>query len=210
VNFQVSLGKQVVIPTSGVLQSGTRQIVFVDRGAGYLEPRQVQLGPRAGEEFIVLRGLKPGERIVSSANFLVDSESQLQAAIGSFIPPPPGAGAAAAMNGSTGQAAVQVEITTNPSPPHKGTNLYRVQIKAADGSAVTGASVSVRSYMPAMSEMGMAAMNVMTQLNEKGNGVYEGQTKLESGGTWQITVTATQNGAVVAVKQLTLIVEGRM
>ena len=56
----------------------------------------------------------------------------------------------------------------------------------------------------------MAAMNVMTQLNEKGNGVYEGQTKLESGGTWQITVTATQNGAVVAVKQLTLIVEGRM
>jgi len=210
VNFQVSLGKQVVIPTSGVLQSGTRQIVFVDRGAGYLEPRQVQLGPRAGEEFIVLRGLKPGERIVSSANFLVDSESQLQAAIGSFIPPPPGAGAAAAMNGSTGQAAVQVEITTNPSPPHKGTNLYRVQIKAADGSAVTGASVSVRSYMPAMSEMGMAAMNVMTQLNEKGNGVYEGQTKLESGGTWQITVTAAQNGAVVAVKQLTLIVEGRM
>jgi Cu(I)/Ag(I) efflux system membrane fusion protein/cobalt-zinc-cadmium efflux system membrane fusion protein len=209
-NLQVPLGKQLVIPASGVLQSGTRQIVFVDRGGGYLEPRQVELGARAGEEYIVLSGLKPGERIVTSANFLVDSESQLQAAIGSFVPPPPGAGAAAAMNGQTGQAAVQVEMTTDPSPPHKGTNLYRVQLKSADGSAVTGASVSVRSYMGAMPEMGMAAMNVVTQLSEKGNGVYEGQEKLESGGTWQITVTATKNGAAIAVKQLTLIAKGGM
>src|SRR5208283_1518812 len=89
VNLQVPLGKQLVIPASGVLQSGTRQIVFVDRGAGYLEPRQIQLGSRAGEDYIVLSGLKPGERIVTSANFLVDSESQLQAAIGSFTPLPP-------------------------------------------------------------------------------------------------------------------------
>jgi membrane fusion protein, copper/silver efflux system len=210
VNLQVPLGKQLVIPASGVLQSGTRQIVFVDRGGGYLEPRQVQLGQRAGEEYIVLGGLKSGERIVTSANFLVDSESQLQAAIGSFVPPPPGAGAAAAMNGPTGQPAVQVEMTTDPSPPHKGTNLYRVELKAADGSAVTGAFVSVRSYMPGMPEMGMAAMNVVTQLSEKGNGIYEGQAKLESGGTWQVTVTATKNGVAVAVKQLTLVAEGGM
>lgn len=210
VNLQVPLGKQLVIPSSGVLQSGTRQIVFVDRGAGYLEPREVQLGQRAADEFIVLSGLKPGERIVTSANFLVDSESQLQAAIGSFVPPPPGAGAAAAINGPASQAAAQVELTTDPSPPRKGTNLYRVQVKGADGSPVIGASVSVRSYMPAMSEMGMPAMNVITQLNEKGGGIYEGQAKFDSGGTWQITVTATKNGAAVAVKQLTLVAEGGM
>lgn len=211
VSLQVPLGKQLVIPSSGVLQSGTRQIVFVDRGAGYLEPREVQLGQRAGDEFIVLSGLKEGERIVTSANFLVDSESQLQAAIGSFVPPPPGAGAAAAMSAPTSsQPAAQVELTTNPSPPRKGTNLYRVQIKSADGSLVTGATVSVRSYMAAMPEMGMAAMNVVTQLSEKGGGIYEGQMKLDSGGTWQVTVTATKNGAAVAVKQTTLIVEGGM
>src|SRR6516165_1701415 len=99
VNLQVPLGEQLVIPASGVLQSGTRQIVFVDRGAGHLEPREVQLGQRAGDEYIVLNGLKPGEHVVTSANFLVDSESQLQAAIGSFVPPPPGAGAAATVNG---------------------------------------------------------------------------------------------------------------
>ena len=209
VNLQVPLGKQLVIPASGVLQSGTRQIVFVDRGSGYLEPRQIQLGPRAGEEYIVLSGLKPGERIVTSANFLVDSESQLQAAIGSFLPLPP-SGGAAGTSAPTPQAAAQIEFTTDPSPAHKGTNLYRVQIKGPDGSAVTGATVAVRSYMPGMPEMGMATMNVLTQLNEKGNGVYEGQPKLESGGTWQITVTATKNGAAVASKQLTLIAEGGM
>jgi Cu(I)/Ag(I) efflux system membrane fusion protein/cobalt-zinc-cadmium efflux system membrane fusion protein len=210
VNLQVPLGQQLVIPAGGVLQSGTRQIVFVDRGAGYLEPRQVQLGTRAGEEYIVLSGLKAGERIVTSANFLVDSESQLQAAIGTFIPPPPGAGEAAAMNGPAPQAAVQIEFTTDPAPPHKGTNMYRVHLKGPDGTPVTGATVSVRSYMAAMPEMGMAAMNVPTQLTEKGNGVYEGQTKLESGGTWQITVTATKNGAAIATKQLTQIAEGGM
>lgn len=210
VNLQVTLGRQLVIPASGVLQSGTRQIVFVDRGAGYLEPREVQLGQRAEDEFIVLRGLKPGERIVTSANFLVDSESQLQAAIGSFVPPPPGAGAAAAMNNPGSQPAAQIEITTDPSPPHKGTNLYRVQVKGADGSPVTGAIVSVRSYMPGMPEMGMAATSVVTQLSERGNGIYEGQARLESGGTWQITVTASKNGAAVAVKQLSLIAEGGM
>jgi membrane fusion protein, copper/silver efflux system len=209
VNLQVPLGQQLVIPASGVLQSGTRQIVFVDRGAGYLEPRQVQLGQRAGEEYIVLNGLKPGERIVTSANFLVDSESQLQAAIGSFAPPPPTAGAAGT-SGQPTQAAAQIEFSTDPSPVRKGANVYRVQLKNPDGIPLTGATVSVRSYMPGMREMGMAAMNAVTQLNEKGNGLYEGETKLESSGTWQITVTATKNGVLVATKQLTLLAQGGM
>ena len=86
--------------------------------------------------------------------------------------------------------------------------MYRVQVKGPDGNGLTDATVSVRSYMPGMAEMGMAAMNIVTQLNEKGNGVFEGQAKLERGGKWQITVTATRNGGALAVKQLTLNVEG--
>jgi RND family efflux transporter MFP subunit len=206
--LQVPLGNQLVIPVSGVLQSGTRQIVFVDRGAGYLEPRDVQLGPQAGDHYIVLEGLKAGERIVTSANFLIDSESQLQAAIGSFAPPPPGAGAAAAMNSPATLTPTQVEFSTEPSTPHKGTNLYRVKLTGADGAPVTGAQVSVRSYMPGMPQMGMAAMNVVTPLSEKGGGSYEAQVSLDSGGTWQLTVTAIKNGAVLATKQLSLNAEG--
>jgi Cu(I)/Ag(I) efflux system membrane fusion protein/cobalt-zinc-cadmium efflux system membrane fusion protein len=208
VSLDVNLGKQLAIPVSGVLQSGSRQIVFVDRGSGYLEPRQVQLGPQANDEYIVLKGLRAGERIVISANFLIDSESQLQAAIGSYAPPPPGAGPAAAMNSSNVQSAAQIEFSTEPATPRKGTNLYHVKVTASDGSPVTGAQISVRSSMPAMPAMGMAAMNVVTPLAEKGNGVYEGQVTLDSGGTWKITVTAVKSGAVLATKQLSLQAQG--
>ena len=64
----------------------------MNRGDGNLEPREVMTGTRVGDEFIVTKGLKPNESIVTSANFLIDSESQLQAASGSYVPPPPGAG----------------------------------------------------------------------------------------------------------------------
>jgi RND family efflux transporter MFP subunit len=210
VSMDVSLGKQLVIPVGGVLQSGSRQIVFVDRGSGYLEPRQVQLGSQANDEYVVLKGLQAGERIVTSANFLIDSESQLQAAIGSYAPPPPGAGAAAAMNPSTVQSAAQIEFSTEPAESRKGTNLYRVRVTTSDGAPVTGAQISVRSYMAAMPEMGMAAMNVVTPLVGKGNGVYEGQVTLDSGGTWKLTITALKNGAALATKQLSLQVQGGM
>ena len=210
VSLDVNMGKQLTIPVGGVLQSGSRQIVFVDRGSGYLEPREVQLGPQANEEYVVLKGLKAGERIVTSANFLIDSESQLQAAIGSYVPPPPGAGGAAAMNPSAPQPSAQIEFSTQPATPHKGANLYRVKLTASDGSPLTGAQISVRSYMASMPEMGMAAMNVVTPLAEKANGIYEGQVTLESGGTWKITVTATKNGAALATKQLSLQAEGGM
>jgi Cu(I)/Ag(I) efflux system membrane fusion protein/cobalt-zinc-cadmium efflux system membrane fusion protein len=208
VTLQVPLGSQLVIPVSGVLQSGTRQIVFVDRGAGNLEPRDVQLGPQAGEQFIVLKGLKAGERIVTSANFLIDSESQLQAAIGSFAPPSPEAGAASAMSSSAAQATTQVQFSAEPAAPRKGTNLYRVKLTSADGTPVTGAQVSVRSYLPGMPEMGMAAVNVVTSLSEKGGGIYEGQANLESDGTWRLTVTAIKGGVVLLTKQLSPNAEG--
>jgi RND family efflux transporter MFP subunit len=210
VTLQVPLGNQLVVPVSGVLQSGTRQIVFVDRGAGYLEPREVQVGTQAGDQYIILKGLKAGERIVTSANFLVDSESQLQAAIGSFTPPPPGAGAAAAMNAPSAQSAAQIEFSTEPLTPHKGNNKYRAKVTGADGNPFTGAQVSVRSYMPAMPAMGMAAMNVVTPLSEKGGGVYESQVNLDTGGTWQITITVTKNGSAVATKKLSINAEGGM
>src|SRR5207302_4922260 len=137
----------------------THNIAFVDHGQGYLEPREVELGARLEDKFVVMKGLQAGERIVSSANFLVDAESQLQAALGSFAPPPPGAGAAAAMNTS---AATSVDLTTDPSPPHKGANTLRVKLTAADGKPITGAHVTVTFFMPAMPAMGMAAMRIAT------------------------------------------------
>ena len=210
INLEVNLGKQLTIPASGVLQSGTRQIVFVDRGGGYLEPREVQLGPQTNEEYIVLKGLQGGERIVTSANFLIDSESQLQAAIGSYAAPPPAATSAEPMNNPGAQPTAQIDFSTDPQTPRKGANLYRVRLSAADGSPIAGAQVTVRGYLPAMPAMGMAALNVVTALTEKGNGIYEGQATLESGGTWKLTITALKNGAVLATKQLSFQAQGGM
>jgi len=209
VSLNVSLGRHIAIPASGVFHTGTRSIVFIDHGSGYLAPQDVTLGPRAGDEYAVLKGLKPGDRVVTSANFLIDSESQLQAAMGSFTPPPPGAGLAAAMNqGNSPQA--NVEFTTSPSPPSKGQNTVRVKLTGADGQPVAGAQVKIRFFMPAMPAMGMSAMQSVFTLTDRGGGFYEGSGQLQSGGTWQVTVIAQKNGQTVATKQLSVNAEGGM
>jgi len=206
VGLKVALGKQLIIPAGGVLQSGTREIVFVSRGDGYLEPREVQLGARAGDHFIVSKGLKEGEQIVTSANFLIDSESQLQAALGSFVPPPPGAGSAGAMNAPQ----ANVELSTDPTPPLRGSNIIRVRLVDSSGAPISGAEISVMFYMPAMPAMGMAAMRTTFPLSDKGNGLYEGPAQLESGGTWQVTIVAKKNGQTVASKQMSVNATGGM
>ena len=208
VSIAAPLGRQLVIPSSGILQAGTRQIAFIDHGQGYLEPREVEVGPRIDDRVVVLKGLRAGEHIVSSANFLVDSEAQLQAAIGSFAPPPPGAGAATAMNAPTQQVAI--DVTTEPSPPRKGSNIVRVKLTGADGSPLAGAQVTATFFMPAMPAMGMAAMRATSALNEKGGGSYEGSLQLDSGGTWQVTVTAQRNGQTIATKQFSVNATGGM
>jgi Cu(I)/Ag(I) efflux system membrane fusion protein len=70
-----------------VLDTGTRQTVLVDRGDGRFEPRAVKLGARAGGYVTVLEGLRDGERVVSGANFLIDAESNLRAALQAFTAP---------------------------------------------------------------------------------------------------------------------------
>jgi RND family efflux transporter MFP subunit len=208
VSIAVPRGRQLVIPASGVLHSGTGQIAFIDHGDGYLEPREIEVGPRLDDHVVVLTGLKLGERIVSSANFLVDSESQLQAAIGSFTPPPPGAGVAAAMNGPAER--VTIDFSTDPSPPHKGANSIRVKLAGPGGKPFAGAEVTATFFMAAMPAMGMAAVRSAATLREKSNGVYEGSLDLETGGTWQVTVVVKRSGQTIGSRQLSVSATGGM
>src|SRR5258708_6060726 len=209
VRLRRPLGRLLVVPGSAVFHSGTRNLVFVYRGEGNIEPREVELGSRVGDQQIIAKGVREGEQIVVSANFLIDSEAQLQAAAGAFTPPPPGAGAAAAMNPPAEKQAT-VEVTTEPSPPHKGSNTVRVKLTSGDGKPITGAQVTVTFFMPAMQEMGMAAMKTVVHASDTVGGRYEGDGDLGSGGTWQVTVTATQNGQVIVSKHLTLNATGGM
>ncbi len=80
VTFRVDSAAALTVPAGAVLESGDRNTVFVDHGDGYLEPREVTIGEQRGDRIAILKGLKAGERIVTSGNFLIDSESQLKAA----------------------------------------------------------------------------------------------------------------------------------
>ena len=81
VRLQTGGARRLVVPASAVLNSGQRQVVFVDRGNGYFEPREVKIGEQTDVGIVILSGLTAGERIVTSGNFLIDSESQLKSAM---------------------------------------------------------------------------------------------------------------------------------
>ncbi len=78
--IHASLGRSLAIPEAAVLRSGERAYAFRDEGDGRLMPVEIKIGARAGEFFQLLEGLQEGDAVVTSANFLVDSESQLRAA----------------------------------------------------------------------------------------------------------------------------------
>jgi RND family efflux transporter MFP subunit len=209
VRAKLPMGRQLVVPASAAFHSGTKNLLFVYKGEGSIEPREVELGPQVGDELVITKGIRGQEQIVTSANFLIDSEAQLQAAAGAFVPPPPGAGQAASMNAPAQQQA-NVELTTDPDPPHKGNNTVRLKLTGQDGKPIVGANVTVTFFMAAMPAMGMASMKTVINASDKGGGMYEGKGDLGSGGTWQVTIWAQQNGQAIANKQLTLNVTGGM
>jgi RND family efflux transporter MFP subunit len=80
----MDMGQALTVPVSAVMPTGTRNVVFVDKGEGKLEPRIVELGTKYGDIYEVKSGLKENERVVASANFLIDAESKVQGALKGF------------------------------------------------------------------------------------------------------------------------------
>lgn len=81
VQLDIDYGVQTLVPSEAVLNSGMRQVVFIARPDGYFEPREIKVGDQFDGQYAVLAGLKPGEKIVASGNFLIDSESRLGTAM---------------------------------------------------------------------------------------------------------------------------------
>ena len=82
VALKIPLGARLAVPRDAIIESGERQLIFIHHGGGKLEWRSVTLGVSAGDWVEVAEGLKEGDHIITSANFLIDSESQLKAAVG--------------------------------------------------------------------------------------------------------------------------------
>lgn len=88
VKIRIPLGEKLAVPEDAVLDTGEHQIVFVVKGQGHFEPRAVQLGREAQGYYEVLSGLEAGEEVVTSANFLIDSESRFRSALAAFVAKP--------------------------------------------------------------------------------------------------------------------------
>jgi membrane fusion protein, copper/silver efflux system len=84
VELSLDLGEGLAVPVPAVLPTGEHNIIFVDKGGGKLEPRFIELGRQYGGFYAVQSGVKEGERVVTSANFLIDAEAQVQGALRSF------------------------------------------------------------------------------------------------------------------------------
>ena len=82
VEIKVHLGSKLAVPEGAIIDTGIRQMAVIDKGNGYFEPREVKVGSKVEGYYEVIKGLKAGERVVTSAGFLIDSESKLKEAMG--------------------------------------------------------------------------------------------------------------------------------
>ncbi len=195
ITMAVSIGRQLLVPQDAVMNTGTEQYVFIDKGNGYVQPRQVKVSADSGEKVGIQEGLKSGERVVTGANFLIDSESRLKGAFAGMGTP------SQAPQGGTASQSVSVDVL-DPKTAKTGMNSIRLLVKDAAGKPITGAQVDVGLFMPKMGSM--APMSSKATLVEAGSGVYTGQIEFLMAWTWQTTVTVRRNGKVVGVAQTSI------
>ena len=193
------------IPEEAVLDSGTRKIVFLDKGDGHFEAKEVGLGPKMEGFYQVTSGLKEGEKIAASSAFLLDSESRLSEAMGAM------AGMSGmSMEGMAGMAGMEgmkmdtptkagpmekkvadltLTLSTQPEKTKAGENTLRLKVTDKSGKPVTDAQVLFQ-YTMAMPGMVLSK----AEGKRSKDGIYETKANLAMAGTWDVTVTVRRPG----------------
>jgi Cu(I)/Ag(I) efflux system membrane fusion protein len=118
VEIRADLGRKLLVPDDAIMDTGQRQVVYVDKGEGNFEPRQVTVGMRSDGMREIVSGVKPGERVATSALFLIDSEAQLKG----VEPAPPSDGTGASPDARTGAqpSAAGKNMTPSAQAPASG------------------------------------------------------------------------------------------
>jgi len=201
VKFAAAAGHDVLaIPRSAVLDTGTRKFVYVAKGNGEFEGRQVQLGATGTDYYPVLAGLKEGERIVSQGSFLIDSQTRITGGMTGMF-----GGSKEFDHGQTdeGQAPAaavpQIRFTfrSDPETPRGNSDAtLHVIVLDASGKPMTDVQVQVTLIMPAMPAMGMGEMRSTSDLAWKGSD-YAGTIKVPTAGSWNVEVNASRNGQLL-------------
>jgi len=212
-------GSVLAVPKEAVIDNGDTRYVILALADGYFEPRQIQVGAPVDAFYPVLAGLAHGDRVVTSAQFLIDSETNLQAAMQSMgsMPGMDNTGAqtdSPATQGPPSNTAASpaapstrfgITFSSRPDPPRVGENNFEVSVKDGEGQPVSDASVEVVFFMPAMPSMGMPAMRNAATLADAGGGTYRGTGQVLMAGRWDVTVTVTRAGQRVASRKLAIV-----
>jgi RND family efflux transporter MFP subunit len=201
VKFAAPAGHDVLaIPRSAVLDTGMRKFVYVTKGNGEFEGRQVQLGPAGTDYYPVLAGLKEGERIVSQGSFLIDSQTRITGGMTGMFGGSKEFDHGQADQGQAQAPAVpQIKFTfrSDPQTPRGNSDAtLHVTVLDASEKAVTDVQVKVTLIMPAMPAMGMGEMRAASDLTWKGSN-YAGTIKVPTAGSWNVEVNASRNGQLL-------------
>jgi multidrug efflux pump subunit AcrA (membrane-fusion protein) len=188
----------VAVPRSAVLSTGKEQVVYIAKDNGVFEKRSIE-GEAVGDEFYsVTKGLRPGERVVTKGNFLIDSQTRLTGNITGMFG---GSKAFGSEAQSTQTPSQNYTVTLRPesSPPKGGSDgMFHVTVAGPDGKSVSDAQVRVTLVMPAMPSMGMGEMRSSINLIWNGS-EYSGSGPIAMAGSWNITVEASRNGQILGV-----------
>lgn len=220
--IRTGAGHQLAVPKEAVLDDGNKRYTILALPDGYFEPRPIEVGEPVDAFYPVLAGLKQGDRVVTSAQFLIDSETNLQAAMQAMAgmpgmasaAPAPGTGgghegmdmpAEKAAPAATPAARLDIAFLSQPDPPRMGDNSLEVIVKDSQGQPVTDAVVEVIFVMPAMPSMGMPAMRSAVTLAGGGDGAYRGTGQVPMAGRWDVTVAVSRDGKRVGSKRLALV-----
>jgi Cu(I)/Ag(I) efflux system membrane fusion protein len=185
------------VPDEAVLDSGLRKVVFLDKGEGRFEPAEVKVGNKFDGYYEILAGLSPGERILASASFLLDSESRLKEAMGAMAGMA-GHGDTKGMEAKTPAKAGPQErkvqdltlmLLTQPEKPKAGENVIRLKIADKSGQVIKDAQVS---FVFNMTMPGMVPSKGEGTLTK--DGLYETKTMLAMAGQWEVTVIVRRSG----------------
>jgi multidrug efflux pump subunit AcrA (membrane-fusion protein) len=199
VEVMVKARTGLVVPADAVVDSGTRQIVFVAQGNGHFEPRTVTVGGRGGGQALIVDGLRENEEVAERATFFLDSESQVRAGAQNYE------AAASTPSMSPETASLQIAVQTVPSPPRTGENIIEVHV--ADGKSPLSSEVEVRALftMPSMPSMNMPAMRSEARLEPVSPGVFRGPFSISMAGRWDVTVSVVRQGTRVATSQTSIV-----
>jgi Cu(I)/Ag(I) efflux system membrane fusion protein len=206
VKFAAPAGRDILaIPRSAVLDTGTRQIVYVAKSNGEFEGRQVQLGAPSNDYYPVLAGLKEGERIVSQGSFLIDSQTRITAGMTGLYGGSKEFDHSEAAQGEAAQgqaqapavAPIKLSFRSDPETPRGNSDAtLHVTVLDASGKPLTDVQVKVTLIMPAMPAMGMGEMRAATDLAWKGSD-YVGTIKVPAAGSWNVEVNASRSGQLL-------------